>query len=662
MPGKRRTLKQYLLVFNHRIVRPWLWRTFIEQRSSSITDEELLRLFNFRGTTEAFLQYFHSSTRFNFFFHPRNQKDFFLQLLTSTQPYEDILAEAENVLNNKFATLGSGLVDLGWPINWHRDFKSGREWSVKRLSTTEILDLEHSSDIKVPWELSRFHQVWWLGKAYWLTRNEQYAQKFGALVEDWIQHNPIGQGPNWANAMEVAIRSCNWIAGYYFFCESSSLTPKFWIEFLKNLIHHGRFIEHHFEIGWRNGNHYLSNLVGLLFLGALFHSTLLGKRWLRFGKEQLERELFKQVTADGVDYEKSTSYHRLVLELFTNAAVLCQKLRDPFSDQSMRRLERMFEFTLHYTRPDGSAPLWGDADNGRLFRFMMNDDVNNHRHMLSVGSVLFTRHDFKALAGSFAQDCLWLFGGEGFERYQLLRGEPEPLRSKGFADGGVFIMRTDNSHLFIDAGDLGMNGIGGHGHNDTFSFELWIDGSSFIVDSGTYSYTFDPAARQEFRSTRAHNAVMIDGEELAEFANLWRVKEDRTAPRVLDWTISEQKDRLEVEHSGYAHRSVLHQRLFEFEKHPFRLTITDTLSGAGEHLAESFLHFAPGVVVERRNSHTVLAQRSDRLFLVTAHGGELSILSTRFSRSYGLMEPKQTLCLKTTTGFPTTIKFEITYA
>jgi uncharacterized heparinase superfamily protein len=662
MPGKHRTLKHYLPIINHRILRPWLWRTFVEQGASSMSDDEFLKLLNFRGTTEAFLQHFHSSSRYNFFFHPRNQKDFFLQLLTSTQSSEDILAEAENVLQNKFSTLGSGLVDLGWPIHWHRDFKSGREWPLKRLSTVEILDLEHSSDIKVPWELSRFHHVWWLGKAYWLTHNEQYAQKFGALVEDWIQNNPLGKGPNWANAMEVAIRSCNWIAGYYLFCESPSLPPKFWISFLKQLLNHGRFIEHHFEIGWRNGNHYLSNLVGLLFLGALFHSTVVGKRWLRLGKEQLERELVKQVTPDGVNYEKSTSYHRLVLELFASAAVLCRRHRVPFSDQSMRHVERMFDFTLHYTRPDGSAPLWGDADDGRLFRFVMNDDVNDHRHMLSVGSVLFARHDFKAAAGSFAQDCLWLFGGEGFEHYQLLRGEPEPPRSKGFTDGGVYIMRSDNAHLFIDAGDLGMNGLGGHGHNDTFSFELWIDGSSLIVDSGTYSYTFDPAARQEFRSTRSHNTVMIDGEELAEFAHLWSVKEDRTNPHILDWTISEQKDRLEAAHFAYAHRSVLHRRLFEFDKRSFRLVITDTLSGTGEHLAESFLHFAPGVELERQESQTVLAKRNDRHFLITAHGGELSLLSTRFSKSYGLIEPKQTICLTTTTGFPTTLRFEIDYA
>ena len=39
-------------------------------------------------------------------------------------------------------------------------------------------------------------------------------------------------------------------------------------------------------------------------------------RWQELGWEILIRELPRQVFADGVDFEASTAYHRLVLELF----------------------------------------------------------------------------------------------------------------------------------------------------------------------------------------------------------------------------------------------------------------------------------------------------------------------------------------------------------
>ncbi|MBM4162400.1 MAG: hypothetical protein FJ217_15025, partial [Ignavibacteria bacterium] len=207
MRKRTKDIPTFTRIFYHRVVRPRIWKTFVCEELSRLSDQEFLQRFAFTGTTEEFLTHFHSAARFRFFFHPRNQKDFFLQLITSTQDQDQILSEAQDVLQNRFDTLGSGTVSLGTTINWHADFKSGKEWPVRELRNDEILDLGNPSDVKVPWELSRFHQVWWLGKAYWLTRNELYARKFGDLVEDWIDKNPLGKGVNWHIAMEAAIRA-----------------------------------------------------------------------------------------------------------------------------------------------------------------------------------------------------------------------------------------------------------------------------------------------------------------------------------------------------------------------------------------------------------------------------------------------------------------------
>ena len=661
MRANPKNLRQFIRALEHRVVRPRLWRMVLEKRMERLSDDAFIRECGFNGGAEPFLDWFHSTVRFRFFFHPRNRKDFFLQLITSTQPYEEILAEAQDVIENRFETLGSGKIDLGQTINWHRDFKSGKEWPVRHLSVDEILDLGNPSDIKVPWELSRFHQVWWLGKAYWLTHREEYAEKFGALASDWMEKNPIGKGPNWANAMEAAIRACNLIAGYYFFCEAKSLSPQFWLRFLKTLYAHGRFIENNLEVSWRNGNHYLSDVVGLTFLGMFFQHTTTGKRWLRFGIEALEEEMMEQVYPDGVNFEKSTAYHRFVLELFSTAAILCRTNTIRPSEDFMKWVEKMMEFNQAYTRPDGSIPLIGDADDGRLFRFSMDEEINDHRHVLSIGAILFGRNDFKMTAGRFAQDSLWLFGGEGFERHQLLRGDPETLPSIEFSEGGFYIMRGKNAHVMIDAGDLGMLGRGGHGHNDTLGFEFWANGEPLIVDSGTYVYTADPTARQEFRSTRSHNTVMIDNEEIAPFANLWTVVEDRTNPNVLVWTTSEYEDTLEAEQYGYERLSVVHRRRFEFQKKETALTITDTLTGTGEHYAESFLHFGPHVTLELRGNQIAVARNATGSYTIRATNGTLTILDTRFSRSYGIVEPNKTLRLAAKTQLPLVLTFEIRY-
>jgi len=654
-------IKTYTRAILHRMVKPALWRWFGNARASQLSDEGFRSLFPFRSNPAQFLQDFHEAARFRFFFHPRNQKDFFLQLVTQSQLYEEILGDARDVIANQFDVLGSGKTFLGEKIRWRRDFKTGKEWPLRRLTAGEIIDAGNPSDIRIVWELNRFHQVWWLGKAYWVTHNEEYARKFRSLIEEWLDENPVGQGPNWFGAMEVAIRACNWIAGYYFFCESKSASDEFWIRFLKSLHAHGLFIENHLEYSKRNGNHLLSDIVGLLMLGVFFRSAPFGRRWLAWSRDALVEEMEHQVYADGVNYEKSTGYHRFVLEFMYTAAVLCRQNKTPLPDSFMHRLERMFEFTFAYTRPDGSAPAVGDADDGRLFRFSAREDFNDHRHALAVGAVLFHRSDFRAAAGSFLQDVLWLFGAEGFEKHQMLKSEPAPVASRAFVGGGFYVMRSQDVHLFVDAGDLGMRGRGGHGHNDTFSFELWCDGGPLIVDSGTYVYTADIQVRNEFRSTSAHNSLVVDGTELADFRTLWAVTADDTHPRVLTWSTGGEGDVLEAEHYAYLRlpSRITHRRRFELRKVPFSLLIIDTLSGSGSHSGESYLHFAPGISPEVTASQKAIARKGNTEYIVSVSTGELSVLETWHSRSYGVREKNRTLKIAFASLLPSEIRIQI---
>jgi len=637
----------------HRILLPAWWDRVQRRRATALSGAQFLRVFAGAGSPDGTLRSFHVQSRYRFFFHPRNRKDFFLDTLTLTQPYESILAEADNVLHNRFQTLGSELVSLGDPIAWQRDFKSGKEWPLRPASELDILDLDQPSDVKVPWELSRFHQAWWLGKAYWLTRSERYAEKFRDLVEDWIEQNPPGAGVNWAVAMEAAIRACNWIAGYYFFCESRSLPPQFWTRFLKSLYVHGEFIWHHLEYARVNGNHFLSDIVGLIYLGIFFQDTPFGRKWLSWGVKNLEAEMRFQVEPDGVDFEKSTAYHRLVLELFMSAALLLRLNKRQLSPLFMQRLERMVEYVEAYVRPDGSIPLIGDADDGRLFRLSMQEDFNDHRHVLGVGAILFNRPDFAAAAAEFHQEVLWYFGGEGFERYRMLHGGTPP-GSRAFMDGGYFVMRGPEVHVIVDAGEIGQRGRGGHGHNDTLGFEYWRRGSPVIVDSGTYAYTFDVQARQEFRSTRSHNTVMVDGKEIAEFAGLWKIVNDTTAPRVVRWQSDDETDLLEAEHHGYERlpSPVIHRRSITLKKRSGRLTIDDSCLGSGDHSLESYLHWYPGTTLTLQDARTAVASVGAERYIITASDGAWSLRQTWYSRRYGVREPKQTLVLSWTGRLP----------
>jgi hypothetical protein len=552
-----------------------------------------------------------------------------------------VMAAAEQTDRLEFDVLGSGPVPLGPAVNWHRDFKSGREWPLELAWRIDYANLGEPSDVKVAWELSRFHPVAWLGQAYWLSGDERWARRFRSLTESWLAANPVGRGVNWAVPMEVAIRSANWIMGFGWFHGSPTLDDTFWLRLLASLWRHAEVIRWNLEYQRVLGNHYVSNGTGLVLLGAFFADTRQGRSWLRTGRRILEGEIRRQVHPDGVSYEKSVSYHRLVLECFYLGLIRGEAAGATFSTGYRERLERMFEFTAAYTRSDGSTPLVSDADDGRVHRFAPEDRFTDHRHALAVGAALFQRGDFAQAAGPWHPEPLWLLGPAAA---RAPAPSAEPPGSRAFPAGGYYVMRGPGTHTFLDGGEIGIEGDAGHGHNDVLSFELHAPGGTFIVDSGTYLYTSDPAAHRAFASTAAHNTVVVDGQEIAEFARLWHLVADHTAPRVLEWRSEADEDRWTAEHHGYTRlpEPVVHRRSVHFRRAAREWLVLDQLRGQGRHRAELFLHLNPDATVERVDDRTVDVILGEGCLRIRSDD-PLELVGGWVAPSYGVRRPARVL-------------------
>lgn len=657
-PTSKKSLTDWRNWIRYRQVRTCWWRHVAGPRAAAMTDAEFKRRLGLPESDEEAMRVLHERLRLRLFFHPRNRKDFFLNVLTSLQSFDDILREADETVEDKFDTLGSGLIGLGWPIDWQKDFKSGYSWPLSPSHRLDVLQLDRPTDVKVPWELSRFHQVWWLGKAYWLTGHDQYAQKFRSLIESWIDGNPLDRGVNWFLAMEAAIRSCNLVAGYAFFCEARTIPASFWVRFFRALYQHGLFIEHNLEYAFVRGNHFLSNLTGLITLGLIFKEQEDGRRWYDWGTKQLEVEMGRQVYPDGVDWEKSTSYQRLVLELFVVPTLLAERNGHVFSPAYLDRLHAMFRFIASYQRPDGTIPLVGDADDGRLFRFRRDDDINDLRHILAVGAIRFDDPILRDAAGGLWQDALWYWGGEGFERFRLIRSLASAPASQAFPDGGFYVLRSANAHVFFDAGDIGLDGKGGHGHNDTLSFELWIDGTPLIVDPGTYAYTSDVKLRQALRGMASHNSVMVDGVELAEFSGLWNVSSDPTQVEVEEWSVDDRATAVAASHRAYErlHLPVRHRRKLILDRGNDRLFIEDVIEGEGRHIVTASFHLSPAVHARVTDDRMVQLMVAGRSYWLETSAGRARVESTIFSRSFGKKEPTSVVRVEFSGPAPMTLR------
>ncbi len=510
-----------------------------------------------------------------------------------------VLEDADRVLRHEFDLLGSGPKALGAELPWLTDFKTGRTWAPQYCRDIVYDELDKPTDVKVPWELSRCQHFARLGQAYWLTGDDRYAQEYVDEVRAWIAMNPYAWTVNWSCAMDVALRAVSWIWGFYFVADAPACTaPQFRSDLLRSLFLHGEFIASHLERADVNGNHYLCDGVGLVFIGCFFGDAERGRRWRALGRDIVIAEIDRQTTPDGVDFEQSTAYHRLVLEGFLTSCLLLRLNGEQIPAAAWSRLERMCEYVDAYLKPNGVAPLVGDADDGRI-QILGTQAIGDHRYLLSNGAVVFKRHDFKTHASEFCDESFWTFGPDGLATFDAMADAVEPRKSAAFAHGGFFVLRGGRSHAFVDCGDVGMRGRGGHGHNDILSFELWLNGANLITDCGAYLYTASREWRNRFRSTEFHNVVQVDDEELNRFLGpnqLWQLHDD-ARPVHRAWNTSAAGSYFRGGHTGYERLTpaVSVTREWFLPSDGRALVVRDRVSGTGRRRLTWRFHFDPAV-------------------------------------------------------------------
>lgn len=556
-------------------------------------------------TEFGFLENFSTSLKF-YFDETRKEKinEFYDKNLDLK---ETILKDSEKIINHIFSFLADKEYNLGENINWNQDFKSRFIWENKFYKKIKIVDLNDDADVKVPWELSRFQHIFTLGKSYWITNDKKYYLEFRKEILDWIEKNPIYMTVNWTCTMDVSIRAVNWIFGYFLFKDLIDKDNDLLKKLNNSLYNHGRYIIKNLEkgLGYAN-NHYLSDLNGLVFLGLYFRKLNNNEvnHWIKVGIRELEKEMFIQNNSDGSNYETSTSYHRLVTELMFYPMYLCELNNINFSEDYKKRLEKMFEFIGKITKSNGTYPLIGDVDNGRLV-ILSNYykwQINDCRHIISVGGEYFNNHFLKEIGTKELEDKLWINNSVSIYKKKFYK------KSFEFPKGGYYLLQNENIYCIIKCGELSVKGAGGHSHNDQLAFELNILGEDFIIDTGTGVYTADKDTRNIFRSTIMHNTVSINGIEQNYFneKDLFSMPE-QTFSKCLKFSDNE----FEGEHYGYLKKvGVVHNRKIILEKNS--LTIFDKLENKEGVIS---LNLDLEVKIKKKDNGIILEKNNKKLSL-----------------------------------------------
>ncbi|HVG30772.1 MAG TPA: alginate lyase family protein [Pyrinomonadaceae bacterium] len=563
---------------------------------------------------------------------------------------DETVRQAEEITRGRWSLLGYGAFDFGEAPDWLRDPVSGVRWERRYHADVPTIRGD-GSDIRVVWELNRLAHLLTLARAYALTREGRFAAACLRHVRDWRAHNPVGFGPNWACAMEVALRAMNLLAAFRLLCRAPELGGAELSMMLATFDEHGAHVRRNLEFSYlMTSNHYLSDVVGLFWLGACLPELREARAWREFGLREALGEMDKQVLDDGADAEASTGYHRFVTELFLYSFLLARANGIEIGDRYRRRLRAMLAYSRAVLRPAGRAPLVGDADSGQVMP-VRGRAADEHAHLLALGAVLFDEPLWKVEREAPAE-VFWLLGGAGARKYEEIAADSLSPHSQAFERAGSFVLREGDLYLLLSASGAGLGGRGSHAHNDALSIEVSACGASFIRDPGSYVYTSDLRARHLFRSTAYHSTVEIDGAEQSTIREELPFNiGDEARPRHLRWESDGGRDLVVAEHGGYARLragAITHRRAVVFDRRARLWLVEDSFRGAGEHEFRFFFHLAPGAEARVADGSAEVCDRISgaRLFIVSTDAPQVSpTLEPRWSSTdYGAREKSETVC------------------
>lgn len=512
------------------------------------------------------------------------------------------------------------------PIDWQKDGKTGYRWGADRYYySPAVWAKEPASDIKVPWELSRLQHIPQMAVAALLLpdQKDQIVREIQDQCLDFIAQNPIRHGVNWMCVMDVSIRAANLsLALNILRAQDAALDSRFVDLLLTWLREVCDFIRHHLE--WSEtlrGNHYLSDVCGLLFAAAVLPQSSQRSAWIRFAADQIQKEILLQFHEDGSNFEGSVPYHRLSAEMSAFSLALIMKLEKQglcrVDQNAVEKIFRAGAFCEAMRNPRGDMLQIGDNDSGRFFRltpvgeFLTAQQVLDRYDQLERGAAPDCYFDEKqncpdatlaALGGLFGRQFRWIRQDCPLERC-LIQGIScgtafakgmevvVPTRNKQasgtlmyhcgwqmafpgesllmgikrmyWPDFGVYLYRSDRMLLCVNGCSNGQRGRNGHSHNDRLSFELWIDGKPVVVDPGTFVYTASLGWRNYFRGTECHT-VVNDGTKQNQILGPFAMRGD-TNVRLLELTENSICLECTVKKHRQRRRIVMEQQTIRFE-------------------------------------------------------------------------------------------------
>jgi hypothetical protein len=449
-------------------------------------------------------------------------------------------------------------------------------WSVVPYLSPEC------GDHKIIWELNR-HQHWIvLGRAFWLTGEPKYRDRFLAELTSWLDANPPLTGINWASMLELAFRSLSWVWAIQLFVDGAVEDESPWlVDLLVALDRQLTHIEQNLSYYFSPNTHLLGEALALYVAGRALPEFNASERRAATGRDILIAEIDRQIAADGGHAERSTHYHRYTLDFYLMALLVAHHTGDEAAAHQFRNVVVRLAAAARLIADDrGRIPHIGDDDGGMLLP-LTGRSTGDVRDSLAIAAALVGRPELQI--GDTPEEAWWMQAGI---RPSRASGRPECVegrnpqsairnpKSAALSDTGYYVSRsTAGDHLIIDGGPHGYQN-GGHAHADALSLTLTVRGLPLLIDPGTGCYANDPVLRDRMRSTALHNTLELDARPQSVPMGPFHWSHVAST-RVHAWRTDDAFDYFDAAHDGY--RPLEHRRRI-FVLHGDLVVVADLVS------------------------------------------------------------------------------------
>jgi hypothetical protein len=209
----------------------------------------------------------------------------------------------------------------------------------------------------------------------------------------------------------------------------------------------------------------------------------------------------------------------------------------------------------------------------------------------------------------------------------------------------------------------GIHGKGSHTHCDKLSLVFRLGADEVLCDSGSRCYTRSAEFRNQDRSTRAHNTLVIDGEDQNSLGSdprlLFQCGNEAAVSR-----ISSDGNRIvRASHQGYSRIGIEHQRTAQLDESI--LLVEDEVGGAGEHLIELRYILGPAwrasseMMSGKTVSCVITGRRRITLECESGSSLKLAVTSTEISREYGATIPVSCIRIQTKACLPAKVQTRV---